>query len=426
MGLLDRFKKKEIDVQESVETLDVDISNLSEWVSTTFSSEIFEAKASAFTLYDHVVSSFDDIKSAISDLEKTTFESNDKIYTRVNMIKETFVNKANSLIKTEKLKEEITYGELKNFYLNVMQNIKELKGASPKQAILLSNYFKEQSGKFIDAVKNTEKKLDDLNKFLDAKGKMIWVAHKTEELSKKQESDINQYTRLSDDITSNDDKIKDAEEDIENKNKKLEELISGDLWQDLKKRIAETEQLKAKKSEVSSEIIDQLNVINRPLKKELHASEDTLVKAFIEDPMRALLEEDGPKQLQDILNGLSRKASKGEVTLKDKEQEKILDLIRKLGYDIPVKIKNYVKIRENIKAKTKETEKLSPGLMKEKVSLEEQIDESNKDIEKLRKDIVQFTEEKKTLKHVIERQKQELEKIISSNTPKRVNLKQIV
>ncbi|MBU0530447.1 MAG: hypothetical protein KKC05_02135 [Nanoarchaeota archaeon] len=432
MGLFDRFRNKEEVVQE--EKINIDLSNLEKWSQREFKAKHEESVSTIKDLHSNILAGFGDIRTNLKKLEEASFEEDDKRYAAANMIKDTFVNKTNAILKEESEIGDVDYSGLKKFYLNSVKNMKELTNITPKQSVLLTSYFSEQTREVIRSVRQTESKLNKLNDFLENNGKVIWVMQRIKDDTQKQNEEMEKYTSFRKQIDAKKREIERLHGEVKKSSDDLNQIIKDPRWKDIDKLDKDIYYVEKKLEESKNSLDQAISYINRPLKKLEYATSHgyspgqgtNLIERFLTKPLESMIAENGMNELKQILE-LIRQGNRDEKTpLKPKEEEKILDLIRRCGSDLPIIAAKYKKLTDELEEKRNLRGSLHPELPEHKKSVEERIKEQKKEIELLHKDIKYTESDMELLLNTINSRKKGLEKIISDHTKKKITIEQSV
>jgi len=431
MGLFDRFRKDE--VVEPQKEISIELSTLKQWSDKEFGSDQEQALATIKSLHSDIMSSYEDIRRDLKSLEEASFEEDDKRYTAANMVKNTFVNKTNNILKTE-TGVELKYSTLKSFYLNSIKNIRELTTLSPKQMVLLTSYFNDQTRKITESVKSTEAKLNKLKDFLDSKGKVVWLKESIEKESQEQKEAIDNYMSLGNNIEKKKEEIERTDADVKKNSENLKNLLKDPAWKEFEKLDKEIYYSENKLSE-TRDALEQVAVqINKPLKKLEYAISHgyspgqgtTLINRFLENAFKSILEEDGIDNLKQVLTLLRQANKDRKEVMKPKDEQKILDLIRRCGSDLPILTKKYVKITHELEQKRSIKKNLHPEILSRREELEQKIKDQKKEIELLHKDMKYIEEDMNRLLEDINSRKTSLEKRLSDHLKAKVTISQSV
>jgi hypothetical protein len=293
-------------------------------------------KESAEELYERIKTNLVRIRKLAGELEKKSFESGEKLYAPVNMTKNNYAKKAISLLGSVPAVERFDYAEISNFSNRTGKTLTELMHIPPKQAILLTRYFKKESSGIIALLKETDEKRKAIDSLLQ--GSALKIAG---EIGSSVDS-ISELLEKAKDFERHglavDVKIRDKKKELEEKEKQREALVSGSESEGFRQMEAELVKLEHERSAIAGKLNDELSPIKRPMKKLEHAAASSgslldkeqiaLFSRISHSPLKVLMQERGDAL---ILNALVRLRGLG---LKDAEREHAEELIKKieLGY----------------------------------------------------------------------------------------------
>lgn len=428
------FRKKKKHEEVKREDITLELSGLISWLEDEYKTEHQIALSTVKTMHSDILTSFSDVRTALKRLEDASFEQRDKITTAANMIKDTFVNKTNNILNNESEIRELDRANLKNFYLNSIKNIRELTTISPKQTVLLTSYFKEQTSDLIENVRKTEKKLNDMNKFLDSKGKIIWIMQKTKEDSEQQKQDITKYLGFQQQIEDKKREIEELQNEIKSDQERLTKLTSDKRWNDLEKAEKDVYYTERKLAETKDSLEQMFALVSKPLKKLEYAASHgyspgigtRFIGDFLNSPLRTISEDDGINKFKTVLHLLRDAHKDKQVPLKAKEEEKILDLIRRCGSDLPLMAERYKKLNTELEKKRTLHKSMHPELIKEKQEIEDKINKDKKETTLLHKDIDYIETDMKHMLTEINSRKDKLEKLVSDYANRKINITQSI
>ncbi len=433
MGFFDLFKKKEEAPPEEKETQNIDIDEVSGWLNSILDNRLSQAKSQAISIHMEIMNRFSEIKKSTDALASATFEKDDKTYAAANMVKDSFVKKINSIVNNiPTIQGELNYMALKDSYSHIVDVLKDLKSASPKQKILLSNYFSRESNTVIGNIKEAEKRLDAFKKFLDSDAKVLEFVEDAN-LKIKEESDLLKQLKS---LEDKENILSANRNELENRKNReaseLENIFKSEEWAELNTLNEEIEIVKSRASDIKSRIEESLSAINRPLKKFEHLvnagyriprEQEDALKRFIYTPFKAIMLDSGESELKNVLNALNNITKEKRVSLKPKEQERTLELIRKLGSETPWLKDSYKKLVKKESDKKRKVKEIHPDIINKKKELEDSIKRGMQELIIIESEIKNVKMEKERIKEMGFNKKEGLEKLISENTNERVNIK---
>ncbi len=433
MGFFDLFKKKEEAPPEEKETQNIDINEVSGWLNSILDNRLSQAKSQAINIHTEIINRFSEIKKSADALASATFEKDDKTYAAANMVKDSFVKKINSIVNNiPTIQGELNYMALKDSYSHIVDVLKDLKSASPKQKILLSNYFSRESNTVIGNIKEAEKQLDAFKKFLDSDAKVLGFVEDANLKIKEESNLLKQLKSLED----KENILSANRNELENRKSReaseLENIFKSEEWAELNTLNEEIEIVKSRALDIKSRIEESLSAINRPLKKFEHLvnagyqiprEQEDALKRFIYTPFKAIMLDSGESELKNVLNALNNITKEKRISLKPKEQERTLELIRKLGSETPWLKDSYKKLVKKESDKKRKVKEIHPDIINKKKELEDSIKQSMQELIILESEIKNVKTEKERIKEMVFNKKEGLEKLISENTNEKVNIK---
>ena len=166
----------------------------------------------------------------------------------------------------------------------------------------------------------------------------------------------------------------------------------------------------------------------RPLKKYLHLKagelnreERDFLERFVKSPLKTFMGGSGGR-LKPFLLSL-REMLDREISLKDKEVEKLDSLIKRLeSGEISKMMEEYSGLLREAGEKTGEIEKDFSSLSEDKRQAEDSVKESNEGIEKLEKELEEAGKKTRSLKEDMGKDREKLETLIYENINRKVNV----
>jgi hypothetical protein len=406
------------------EAADVRLDDVLKAVEGHIAGRLNEEVRKAEKLYREVSSGLTDARKHASELEKKKFEASDKTYAVVNMTKDNFVKKANSLISGLPRINNFDYEETSAFCSGTRKILGELLNIQPKQAILLTRYFKKESSKVITALKETDAASKEMETLI-ANSMLGFYSSANKKLV-----DIWQLVYKAEDLENNmqtiNEKIGAKKLELREKEKEREAFIAGEESTQFTRQGEELKRLEAERTELGNVISDRLSAIKRPLKKLEHAvasgseaAKDkerlSLYSRISHSPMKVLMEEQGDALLMEALGRLR------DIGLKDEERERVEELIKKieLGY-ISGLTDKYKWLEGEIAERKKEFEK--SGVPEKHKKHEREIEHLKREIAELEKETEKIMKSREELAEKTGSEKVKLEEIILKEADLRLNI----
>ncbi len=419
MGIFGFLKKGKKGAKEEAETapapaesVELEFDDVRAAVEKALSARMAGEREEAEELYDRIKFNLIHIRKLAAELDRKSFEKGDKIYAPVNMTKGNYVKKASSLLASVPNVEDFGYHEMADFCKATGKILNELMNIPPKQAVLLTRYFKGESSKIVLRLKETEemrKKLDSLlgsgtlkiageiNAKIDALSELLEKAsdYKRHELAVRE-------------------KMKDKEKELKEAKASLDAFFSEGEALAFRGMEEEAKKMGAEMDGISAKINDELSPVKRPVKKLEHSLASlapgealdkeklALFSRIAHSPAKVLMQEQGDSL---ILNALVRLRGIG---LKPNEKEHVEELVKKieLGY-LSELADRYKWLEREIAAKKSGLAK--SGVPDKHKSKERETENLAREVASLAKELERFSAGKADVSERIKSEKADLE-----------------
>jgi len=434
MGFFDfvRRGKKADEKTEEKESVELFIANIPKWVDEKFSIQARDVDKRVEKICKNIINELSEIRDSVKALENASFEADNKTYAAVNMVKSLFVKRSYSLLGNRpKLPENPSYSDLESFHSETVNLLTDLKKISPKQAILISNFFKKESANVFANIKETEKHLESLQTFLKTEAKIKKTIEDAISATDEYKGMKKQFDFLENKNKELDLNLSTIQKNRSQKRTDLKKLIENRDWKNMEMLDKEIKEFDVRISDLQSKITSELSIISRPLKKLEHMAETDsdfatinkkIINQFVESPFDAMMNEHGESLLKESLKLINDLVGEKKLTLKQKDHDKILELIRKLETQIPWIKERYVKTLNDKKNKQKEMENLYPDLVKQKNDIEAALDSAKKEEERLVTEADEICKDKENIKKEMKSKKERLQNMLSEDTGFKVKL----
>lgn len=430
-GFLKKEKKPEVVETPPEEVSRIGISEIQEWFEKSFKDDIEKSKSQGRDLYQDVMNSFLDVRDALRVLESTRFDGRERIHAAANMIKNSFVKKTYPMIANiERISREvnISYSGLDSFRTDASKTLKDLKNTTPKQAVLISRYFKKQSEPIVVKMKETGDKIDALKKWLD-EDVILRLADDVKNKMEEQLSDVEQLKSLEKRKEEIKKEIKSLKDKKQERESGFLEILKGKEWEEFNTMGKELKNVKNEILKIEYELTNELSPMKRPLKKLEHLlkKQDILfnhkgfLRGFLQDPFESVKTKNGEDSLRRFLFTMNKMVHDRKIDLKEKEREKLDSLLEKMARDIPEMKRKYKELTDTKEHMEKTLEELS-GIVKNKKELESEIEGYSKDISEMENEAKTIVREQEKLKERIEKERKDLEKLILKDTGREVEI----
>ncbi len=432
MGILDIFKrKKEPEKPKEEPTAEVHIDEVHDWVNQTLAGKIKDRHERANELYSEVMKGFGRIKDSSDMLEQSRFESDEKIGPVVNMTKDLFVKRVHNLVAAVQgfHGRSIDLKVLNEFQESAGEALGDMNSITPKQAFLLSTYFAKESSSVIDNIKETQERLSVLKEFVESEGETIQLAHSIKSRKEQQSLLKLRLTSVEKEESGIELRIRELRNRTEKNLTEIEEIIKGHEYAEYNKIVEQIEKNRKKSAGIKEKVTEEFASIQRPLKKleylvsknyPILKEQELILEGIINRPFETL-EKNEENRLKDMLL-LVRKASLEErIILKDKERERIDEIISKLDTDIKSFKSDFQDLEDELKDLERDRNRYE-WVVERKSHLENNIKRSLEEIGSLEKVMEASAQDKENIRKEMERQRRELEDIIFKTSGKKVSI----
>ncbi len=400
MGFLDIFRKKEEPPEEPAEEgkpVSVKLDSLESRVKEIISGRLEREKREAEEIYGEIKEHFSGIKELNSFLEAKSFEKQDRTYAKINMIKNNYVKRSYSLLGSVPSLGRMGYEELKSFHEKAGKIASDLKNTDPKQAFLLSRYFKHETGEIIKKLKSIEDSLSSLNSIIGSGGGAMWLEKEISGAVKSISGQKERVSEMEEKLEEFGKRKDNLEKMLDSEKEKLKQFTESGVYKRMTAIEEKIEESKEQRKELEAEIRNRLSEIKRPMKKiEYFMRTEEGEKGIAEDfdrilhsPTKTFLSEGGENKLGSVLRKTKELMDQEKVSLKGSDKEHVLDLLmeaeketfsalKKKYSEISGELDSMIKERKSSKA-TEEKDRKE----KEIGGMERDISETEKEIEDL-------------------------------------------
>lgn len=289
------------------------------WLDSALSERLAAVEGRTEELFDAIISKKDSLREKIGSLGGQSFDPHDKTYAKVNMAKDAFVKKALAELNCIRQPAEMNdHRMLSDFSGGVLSAVDSIKNATPKQAILISNYFKKQSSEMVAAIKELESAASELSRFLKFDGALLkHVREAKDGAARLAELDAR---RRVDDINLSKASVQEAA--IGNKSatkrKELDLLMQSDEWKLYAESLNRISELESGMKSMEQDANNMLSVLRKPMKKLSH---DKKMASLPENPFREVVMAGGSAET--LAKSVLEASGAGAIALKPSESERI-------------------------------------------------------------------------------------------------------
>lgn len=422
MGFLDLFKKKEEVPEEVADETDykVLLSDAANWMNTQFDEKLELARRRATSISSDAIGAISKARDGLSGLEKSSFGGKEKIYVSANMAKDSFVRRARSVIGSLRLPSDVkSYYVLMEFQKKMETAINEINNISPKQLYLLSRYFKNDSIKFMERIKNAENSSNELKTFLKGDGLVM----KMESMTRKSLSMIEQNLNKESKLLEEENAIESEMKNLENLKKKfslsVEQLQSSKESLNAKKLADSIGKGNETLSMISTSANEILNPARRSIKKLRHASTKE-GNSFPSDPFTDMILAGQEARLEAMICLTIESANEGRIIIKDRDMDKLRNALKSLNKDVGELKSKYLDERLRVEEMKKELS--SSTIMNRINDAQKSFEETEERLRAKWSELDLSMRERKDIRSEIEKIKTDAEKMVLDIGKKRLQI----
>lgn len=412
MGFLDRFRKGEPDETEEREIIEknIPLENIYEDVDKMLSENVKSSVGRAEKSRDEIFDGYNIIKDAAKKMESTYFEKKDKTYTRINMIKDTWLKKLLLNVDKPPKMDKINLEALKGFISDVNVFIGSVTMTDPRQNYILSNYFKKDMKRIVSALSDMRKNVETLEGLI-RDGEPIRISGDMEKLvndmisakSEKKEKEIK--------IAKIGKQIEEMEALTKEREKNIEDMKNGVEMSRLISLERSIKDLEKEASEIKIRLSEELSIMNRPLKKIKYSSDDSesrIIGEYLSSPVDSCLASGGEGKVENIIRIVSKYADDKDIGISEKDAKKIATFAEKIkNGDIKKtkeRLKDILKTLDDMRREIKGLEKVR----KRKASVENDLETIKAETERIKRDFKRNDNELLEISKRIDKIKKEL------------------
>ena len=408
MGLLDIFrsKREEPEPEQDDIVYEIPLEDLTDWVNEQFSQDVNAGKDRIKQMISDAVSYFSETKDILLCLERADLGDSERVFTIAKMTKNSYVKHALSVIDKFSFAGLDTYSEIKSINLKIRSVLKELNKMSPKQSILVSKYFSNESSRLANNLRKINTISKEIKEFIDSDN----VVESYELLNnsiEKLNPLVDRTVELNSNETETREEIKKLDVSRKEISKKKDNLLESSEWNKLKsfEDIIKNGRTELKAFESRSN--EMLNGVKRPLKKLWHLQESR--QSFPVNPFKEYVLDNREVNVINMIRDALRSASEGRLVLKPKESEKLQKVRDFLENEMPKIKKNYILMKEasqNARNKISQSEfyKENDSISKELNDIEQKLESKWSELNSIIQERKKTESETQELKSKIESQ----------------------
>ncbi len=427
MGFFDFLKRKEERTEEPVveaKPVRIGLESVEERMGEEISGRLSQEREKARELYAKIRANFREIKRISKELEEKKFEEGERLYSAVNMIKNNYVNRVFGLLGGVPVVEKMEHEELKDFCSKVSGVLENMKKVPPKQAVMLSKYFRKEASRIVKILKDIEGDVKEMKDLL-SEGRSIPFLNRI----RSEVNILKEKRRRFGDLKREEEvlreKIEKLRSERDEREKDLENLMKSEDYREVIGVREKIEKLKQEKENVMNEIREEFSSVKRPLKKYEHVFKNNpsiprekrvSFEKLLHSPVKFTLRGE-ESVLKEIISRVSESLERGEIKLKESELRRFREFSRKVEGGWVSKLKRRY---EEIGKEMEEIERRKDaGVLNEREKIRREIEHLEHEISEYERNLENILKGKESAKSEIRRVKGELEKMIERETGKK-------
>jgi hypothetical protein len=427
------FRKKPEEPQE-LQSFDVSLADLPEWFDRAMGEEIKKKSQETEGIYSSVLESFSNVRQSLDRLDRARMAGGERVHVAANMIKDSFVRKNYNQLSTLASfyqQHRPDYEYFMQFHERGANAIKGLKESTPKQAILLSRYFKRESGEVVDSIKRSEELLQQLLDFLKAGSGALGTKERVRAMARACNGLLAEREELDERASG----LRDEAERLKKRKSELEkeflELLKSSEWNELNRLKKEVADVRKEFGEAELRMTTELSSLKKPLKRLEHSMaragrltpiQKNTLQDFIRNPLKAMVSEKGERELHKALKSLMKQIDSRNLEIRGNEHLGVDELLGRLEGDMPALKSRYTALKSRLERAEGQLNDLS-RLTRNKDGLEAQIGRVSEESGSIEDELREIASRKSRAGEQLKERISEMESVILEETQKRVTIR---
>ena len=362
MSILLKIKELLKKQEKPKEIKEITLDKIINFVEENKKNEIKEVEKRLKKEYNEIISSFSGLEKLINDFKNV--KEFDIISKGSVVAKNNFCDRILGILSN--LERSDNYNK---FIVSCHKILDELNSISPKQAMHIDFFFRDNMKKITEKIKQIKQSVNDFSEFLDQN-----ILMQIEELKTKIEKIKQNQVRINY-IEKNVNDIKNEINGLEGKKHNMLKDIKIIDNIKLDKVNSELENLMTTKKEIEQKIETMFGGVKKSLKKFVYLSnnkkQNGLINQYLTNASKTFLINDKEGEIKKILDQI--KSENNRFNIDQKRYEKICDLLNNFP-ELEELRKKYYKLNDDIKIKKNIVEK-EEEIIKESEAVKNQINE---------------------------------------------------
>lgn len=345
MGLFDRFKAL-LKKKEPLPDIVIPINQLENWLNQQSSEAILLLDKKLNEIYEQITQEITALKQHTTELQNAQL-MNENIVLKAKQImegnRESYIKRLEQFISKLDVSNK-GYFSAKNLITGFDSELALFLEATQKNYYVLQEFFAHETKAVTNTIQDIGKGIITLKGIIEQSNvdemyhakQLLKEIHDKERLIKEKEQIVAEKKQQVHDLLSLREKVE----------QKLESLKKSEAFNEFNSLIKKRDRVLKELNEIDKSLYEKFSILDRPLRKYMHSGEyEKLLAKYQVHAITALIEDETFELLQ-ALEQVKKAIEQDAVALKDKQKEKVLEIISLLTKEELSEIKkNYLLLK---------------------------------------------------------------------------------
>lgn len=431
LSFLERIFGKKEEAEEQVLSKQVfSIEDAENFLSMNFDEKSQTFKEDASKIYEEMQPVVVNMKKSLDDLVKANFNGqvDSELFQNVIAHRKSFVQKMEIMIEKIKKPMQSDLNSILEFNKSISSAISETDTKTVKDYHFLKILFEREAKKTFENFKILNKASNNFESLINNNKENLFSIRNAQSELQSIKEETGNLNQIEEHLKTLNTKLSDLKSEYDSLKEDLEKFNNDKDWLHFNKLLEKKKITEEKISSLKSQILQDLYVINKPLRKFKNLvdkgvekiEDEKILKKCIDSTLDALIEEKNPEKIRLILEMVQKNISEGRIELKDKEKT-MFEIKRILNNNLFENfLKEYILLMGDLK-------KLEENITTNKTldiknKIESQIEDIERDIEMARLEIEKGKKQEEKIKNSIKERKITLEKTLAILAKKEISI----
>ena len=309
--------------QKKAETAEIRLEDLPLWIEDRKKGMLDDLDRELSSARQDIDAEKHKFRANLEQLNDTR-PGNDKIPERARQIREdnrkSYSQKVMALVQSIKIPEDVS--KIREFCDDYDKSLKEFSQATLRNYRVLKEFFANETDAVAANVRNLDSAVKSAQKAVKNSG--IGRIEGLERLAGSAQAEVRRRENLSERISTSEDEMKKARESESECRLRIKQIEESSGYRTFMDLIESGKTLEQKLKDRERELFHSFSVIEAALKKyERLTLEDALVRKYLNDPLKALLE-DSEMKIVEFAEKMKASIEDGSLELKEAKKGKIM------------------------------------------------------------------------------------------------------